>query len=151
MIILFKCLFIKDINAFLLGKCLWMKTIGCTLHTCSALVDTQHFSVFQTEFGNSFFYVYFWERERERAQAGKGQREKRDRGYKTGSTLAAESPMWGPNSWTLRSWSQLKLDTTEPPKQPRIWEFWLMHFAVNSCIFLPPLPTRWVFGFFLCF
>ena len=49
-----------------------------------------------------------------------GQRERGFRASEAGSVLTAESSMWGSNSRTVRSWSELKSDAqpTEPPRGP---------------------------------
>ena len=51
--------------------------------------------------------------------AGEGQREG-DTEWEAGSELSAQSPTWGSNSRTARSWPELKSDTqpTEPPRRP---------------------------------
>ena len=55
--------------------------------------------------------------EREKAGGGEGQKERGTEDLKQALLLIAESPMWGSNSRTLRSWPELKLDAqlTEPP------------------------------------
>ena len=55
------------------------------------------------------WYVYFWERVH--AWVGEGKREREgDRGSEVDSALTADSPMWGLNSQTMRSWPELKSD-----------------------------------------
>ena len=84
-------------------------------------------------------FIYFdreRERERERAWVGEGQREGETQNLKEapGSELSAQSPMWGLNSRTVRSWPELKLDSqpTEPPRCPdyflNFWSFahWIL-------------------------
>ena len=60
-------------------------------------------------------FIYFWDRQRDR----EAEREE-DRGSEAGSAWTAVSLMWGSNSWTMRSWSELKSDAqlTEPPRRP---------------------------------
>ena len=70
-----------------------------------------------------FFNVLFIsETERDRAWTGEGQREWETQNPKQapGSELSAQSPMWGSNSQTPRSWPELKSDAqpTEPPRRP---------------------------------
>ena len=75
-------------------------------------------------FKNFLVFIYFWEREREREREGgrEGKRENHSmsRGgaqaqgdteseEAPGSELLAQSPMWGLNSRTMRSWPELKL------------------------------------------
>ena len=58
-----------------------------------------------------FFFIIFnvclflRERHRDRAQAREGQRERETQNPEQapGSELSAQSPMWGSNSWTVRS------------------------------------------------
>ena len=65
------------------------------------------------------FIIHFWEIESEREWAAEGQREG-DRGSELGSELLIASLMWGSNSWTVRSWPELKsgVQPTEPPRCP---------------------------------
>ena len=73
----------------------------------------------------SFFKnVYlFLERERENMSRGGAEREgdtESKSNQAPGSELSAQSPMWGLNPWTTRSWPELKLDAqlTEPLRHP---------------------------------
>ena len=73
------------------------------------------------------FIFYFWEREGDRGSE------------EAGFVLTAASPMRGLNSWTVRSWPELKADAqlTEPPRHPYVlfilmftylfWEWGHMH------------------------
>ena len=60
-----------------------------------------------------FKFIYFWDREGEaenmhlHAMRGVAERE-RDREFQVGSKLSAQSPIWGLNSWIMRSWRELK-------------------------------------------
>ena len=58
-----------------------------------------------------FFNVYFRERESQSTR-GKGQREKETQNLKQvpGSEPPTQGPMWGSNSWTVRSWPEPILD-----------------------------------------
>ena len=81
------------------------------------------FLCWQFLFKKIFFSVLFiFERER-------GQRERETQNLKQalGFELSAQSPMRGLNSWTVRSWPELELDTqpTEPPRHP-CWQFLIM-------------------------
>ena len=66
------------------------------------------------------FFIYFWDRDR--AWAGEEQRERETQNLKQapGSELSAQSPTWGSNSRTARSWPEPKSDAqpTEPPRHP---------------------------------
>ena len=65
---------------------------------CSVLYVCTYFLVF----------IYFWERTRKRlCELGRAEG-KGDRGSEAGSALSGRSPMRGLNSWTLRSWPELK-------------------------------------------
>ena len=70
-------------------------------------------------------FIYFWEREREIVWAGKGQKERETRNPKQapGSEPSAQSPTWGSNSQTMRSWPEPKSDAslTEPTRCPCIF------------------------------
>ena len=69
-------------------------------------------------------FIYIWERESTLRSTSRGgaERERWRQNMKqvSGSELSAQSPMWGSNSWAVRSWPELKLDTqlTEPPRHP---------------------------------
>ena len=67
-------------------------------------------------------FIYFWERDRQtdRMWAEEGWRERETQNPKLapGSQLPAQSPTWGSNTWTVRSWPEPKLDT-EPTKPLR--------------------------------
>ena len=73
------------------------------------------FAIFYLLFSQIF--ICFWER-----TSGRGAEKE---GQKIWSGLCADrltaaSPTWGSNSWTARSWPELKSDTqlTEPPRGP---------------------------------
>ena len=59
-------------------------------------------------FKKILMFTYFWERDRERASRGGAERGTHTESQ-AGSRLWAVSLMWGSNSWTLRSWPELKL------------------------------------------
>ena len=61
-------------------------------------------------------FIYFWERER----VEEGQKEKDIQNLKQapGFELSAQSPTWGSNPATTRSWPELKLEA-EPADPPR--------------------------------
>ena len=66
-------------------------------------------------------FIYFWDRERQRMNGGGAEREGHtDRKQAPGSEPSAQSPTWGSNSQTVRSWPELKSDAqpTEPPRRP---------------------------------
>ena len=67
------------------------------------------------------FNVYLFLREKE-SELGRGREKRRQRKLKQapGSELSAQSSMQGLNSWTMKSWPELKLDAlpTEPPRCP---------------------------------
>ena len=72
---------------------------------------------------NYFFkHLFIFETERDRAWAGEGQRERETQNSKQtpGSELSAQSPMWGSNPRTARSWPEPKsaAQPTEPPRHP---------------------------------
>ena len=73
-------------------------------HFCWRLLSvSKHLSFFKK------FLSLFILREKKRT-SGKGQREiEGERESQAGSTLSAWSPMWGPNSGTMRSWPEPKL------------------------------------------
>ena len=78
----------------------------------------------------SFFFLmftYFWETERDRSWAGQGRREREMQNLKQvpGSELSAQSPAWGLNLWTMRSWPEQKSDAqpTEPPRCSQCFHF----------------------------
>ena len=50
-------------------------------------------------------FLFIFETQRDRVLAGEGQRERETQNPKQapGSELSAQSPMWGSNSWTMRS------------------------------------------------
>ena len=77
-------------------------------NSLSSLHNMKTFLLMETLF--FYMFIYFWEREREQAWAGEGQREKETQNPKQapGSELSAQSPMRGLNSWTIRSWPELK-------------------------------------------
>ena len=58
-----------------------------------------------------FKHLFVFETERDRARAGEGQRERKTQNPKQapGSELSAQSPTWGSNSQTARSWPQPEL------------------------------------------
>ena len=78
--------------------------------------------VFFLLFKKFFFHIYSFLRDRDRAWVGEGQRERETQNQKQapGSELSAQSPAQGSNSWTSRSWPELKSDAqlTEPPRHP---------------------------------
>ena len=53
-------------------------------------------------------FVYFWERETEH-ERGRGREGDRNTKQAPGSELSAQSPTWGPNPWTVRSWPEPKV------------------------------------------
>ena len=59
-------------------------------------------------------FILCFLRERD-LRGGKGQRERETQNWiqAAGSELSAQSPMQGSNSWTVRSWPELKSDTTD--------------------------------------
>ena len=69
--------------------------------------------------------MYLWEIET--AWVGEGQREWETQNPKQapGSELSAQSPLWGLNPWTVRSWPEPKSATqpTEPPRRPKTLDF----------------------------
>ena len=75
----------------------------------------------------------------ERAWVGEGKRE-RDRGSEVSSALTAVSLMQSLNSWNVRLWPELKLDTqlTEPPRHPLP----IFSLALLSALTLAELPPR---------
>ena len=82
---------------------------------------------------NFLTFIYFWERDR--AWVGSGQRERETQNLKQapGSKLSAQSLTQGSNSWTMRSWPELKSDAqpAEPPRCP-LWVFLLTFFFFYS-------------------
>ena len=71
--------------------------------------------------------MFIFERERERVRErartwGRGREERETQNLKQapGFELSAQSPMWGLNSQTARSWPESKLDAqqTELPRHP---------------------------------
>ena len=57
--------------------------------------------------------------------SGGGAKREGDTESEGGSRLqaAAQSPMWGSNSWTVKSWPELKSDA-QPPEPPKhAWAF----------------------------
>ena len=83
--------------------------------------------LFCFEFFFFSMFLFIFETERDRAWVRKGQRERETQNRKQapGSEPSAQSPMWGSNSQTVRSWSEPKSDAqpTEPPRRPRIFVF----------------------------
>ena len=81
----------------------------------------------------NFFLVFIFERGRERQSMRRGgaerERETQNPKQDPGSELSAQSPIWGLNSWTMRSWPEQKSDTqpTEPPRCPTHRQFWTWH------------------------
>ena len=69
-----------------------------------------------------FIYLFIFERETE-YELGRGrEREAQTLKQALHSELSAQSPTWGLNSETMRSWPEPKSDAqpTEPPRRPRI-------------------------------
>ena len=64
--------------------------------------------------------VYLFLRERERQSKGEWGRSRERETENLKWALTADSPMWGSNSWTMRSWPKTKLEAwrTEPPMCP---------------------------------
>ena len=62
--------------------------------------------------------IYFWEREKE-TECKQG-RKTQNRKQAPGSERSAQSPAWGSNPRTMRSWPELKsnVQRTEPPRCP---------------------------------
>ena len=56
-------------------------------------------------------FIYFWDRERQIMSGGGAERETQNLMQAPGSKLSAQSPTWGWNSRTVRSWPELKSDT----------------------------------------
>ena len=77
--------------------------------------------------------MFIFGTERDRARAGKGQtgRETQNLKQAPASELSAQSPTWGSNSWTMRSWPELKLNAqpAEPSKCPSIVNY--IHHVVH--------------------
>ena len=73
-------------------------------------------------------FIYFWERDK--VWVGEEQRERETQNLKqaAGSELSVQSRMQGSNSWTVRSWPELKLDAYRL-SHPR---------APSSCTFYAP-------------
>ena len=58
-----------------------------------------------------FFNLFYFERETDRQtdrQQGRGRERRKERESQAGSTLSAQSPMQGSNSWTMKSWPKPK-------------------------------------------
>ena len=77
-----------------------------------------------------FFFNGYLFGERETRSRGGAEREG-SRASEAGTVLIADSPMWGLNSRTARSWPELKSDTqsTEPPRHLCKWVFWATTMA----------------------
>ena len=80
-----------------------------SLHIWCLLPTPLHFLPFYLFMLNLFLKNVLFIFERESTSRGGAETEE-DRGSKVGSVLTATSPMWGSNSWTVRSWPELKSD-----------------------------------------
>ena len=85
-------------------------------------------------------FIHFWERERHRLWVGEGQRERETQNPKQvpDSELSAWTPTWGSNSWTARSWPELKSDA-RPTELPRCPYLYFLH----SFYFLREREREW--------
>ena len=103
--------------------------LSVTVGYCSPYLDP--FWFLSTEFCtfphiNLFLtFTYFWEGDS--AHAWRGGRERGGQRIPVGSELSAQSPTRGSNSWTVRSWPELKSDAqpTEPPRCPVL--VWILY------------------------
>ena len=89
-----------------------------------------------------FFLTFIFETE---SMKGEGQKEKETQNLKQapGSGLSAQSPTWGSNSQTVRSWPEPKLDT-QPTELPR--RRWGVSYFALQC----RLQCPWNIYLFLC-
>ena len=90
----------------------------------------RHLRPLRRSLKKKLMFICYWERERQsmsREGAGR-ERETQNSEQAPGSELSAQSPTWGLNSRTVRSWPELKLDAlpTEPPRRPE----WRRSFAL---------------------
>ena len=69
---------------------------------------------------NFFTFIYFWETGRDRAQVGEGHRKIGTQNPKQApdSELSAQSPTWGSNPQTVRSWPEVRRLTNWGPQAP---------------------------------
>ena len=88
---------------------------------------------------NIFFFFNVWERAEVRGE----QREwEGDRGSEVGSAQTADSPMWGSNSQTMRSWPELKWGAwlIEPSSCPKT-----QHLSQQSWALILTCSSQWAF------
>ena len=82
--------------------------------SCSSLVQ----SVQQNSFLLLLLFIYCWERETEHELERGREKETQNLKQDPGSELSGQSPTWGSNSWTARSWLEPKWDA-QPPEPLR--------------------------------
>ena len=95
-------------------------------------------------------FIYFWDRESQSMNGGGSERGRQNLKQAPGSELSAQSPTWGSNSWTTRSWPELKsfAQPTEPPRRPCLPGFnFFKHFTFSGNF----LPSNNCFGLNLYF
>ena len=89
--------------------------------------------------------IYFESQQHQEVRVGEGQRERETQNLKwaPGSELSAQSRMWGSNSWTTRSWLELKLDgqltnwATQVPYVALIFTFkFYLFIYLFVCLFI---------------
>ena len=107
----------------------WMKQSTVILNLYRSLFLRRSLYFFKFFY---MFYLFLRERERERESMSRGgaerERETQNPKQAPSSELSAQSQTWGSNSWTMRSWPELKSDAspTRPPGHPR-------DFLCNVC------------------
>ena len=85
----------------------WCFTSFHLLVTCISLVVCTFSLLFLfVSFSITCLFIYL-EREREN-EWGRGRKKGRERESQAGSTLSVQTPTWDSNSWTMKSWPELK-------------------------------------------
>ena len=95
--------FIPDYLFFLmLLEILLVSFLDCSLLDCSLLYRNT------IDFFNVYLFLRDRDRERQRETAWGGSEREGDRDSEAGSMLLAQTPVWGLNPQTMRSWPELK-------------------------------------------
>ena len=95
-----------------------------------------------------FIYFFFWERECK--QGRDRERETENSKQAPSSELSAQSPMWGSNWWTSRSWPEPKLEAqpTETPRCPKV-SLLTLDLLSSGCEFKPRIGLHTGRGVYL--